>query len=199
MRIHVEPEHLAAEGARIDAAADAADSGIERVATRVAEVDAEDLPVTPHNIVVMLRPDGRVFIEVYSRPVQGTWTLNGVPDVIPGIDDAERLGKAILDALERSTWRVIANPDPRNNPVTREVLKWAGARNWKQYTRGSKAVSVYARYAVAPPTSVDISPGARERSGAFVPIRDAHREGVRFQSAEELGRLVQEAMKVARA
>ncbi|KTR85529.1 hypothetical protein [Leucobacter chromiiresistens] len=149
--------------------------------------------------MVMLRPDGRVFIEVYSRPVQGTWTLNGVPDVIPGIDDAERLGKAILDALERSTWRVIANPDPRNNPVTREVLKWAGARDWKQYTKGSKAVSVHARYAVGPPTSANISPKERERSGAYAPIDDAYREGVHFESAEALGRLVQEAMKVARA
>ena len=136
MRIHVEPGHLAAEGARIDAAADDADSGIERAATRVGEGDAEDLPVTPHNVVVMLRPDGRVFIEPYSRPIQGTWTLDGIPEVVPDIQDAKALGTAILNALERSSWRVIPEPDPRDDPVVREVLKWAGARNWKQYTKG---------------------------------------------------------------
>ena len=58
---------------------------------------------------------------------------------------------------------------------------------------------MYARYAVGPPTSANISPKERERSGAYAPIDDAYREGVRFQSAEELGRLVQEAMNDARA
>ncbi|MFD5599346.1 hypothetical protein ACFWHR_04745 [Leucobacter sp. NPDC058333] len=147
----------------------------------------------------MLRPDGRVFIEVYSLPVQGTWTLDGIPAVVPSIEDAEILGQAVLDGLERSSWRIIPAPDPRDNPMVQEVLDWAGARNWKAYTKGSRAVSVYSRYSVAPPTAVDISPYERENSGAYSPIDEEHQEGVVFEGAEELGRLVQEAMKVARA
>ena len=162
-------------------------------------MDAGSLPVTPHNVVIMLRPDGRVFIETYSQPHTGARISDGFPLVLAGLEDPVVLGQAILDGLERSTYDVYSADELRSRPTLDELFAWAGARNWKQYTRGSKAVSVYARYAVGPPTSANISPEERKRSGAYAPIDDAYREGVHFQSAEELGRSVQEAMKVARA
>ncbi|SDQ17105.1 hypothetical protein [Leucobacter chromiiresistens] len=162
-------------------------------------MDAGSLPVHPHNASIMLRPDGRVFIETYSQPHTGAWISDGFPIVLAGLEGPVVLGEAILDGLERSTYDVYSADELRSRPTLDELYAWAGVRNWKQYTKGSKSVSVYSRYAVAPPTSANISPEERERSGACAPIDDAYREGVRFQSAEELGRLVQEAMNDARA
>lgn len=162
-------------------------------------MDTRSLPVTPHSVAVMLRPDGRVFIEVYSRPINGPATIDGLPAVLPRIDDAAVLGDAILQGLERSTFRTMPAPDPGNNPMVEEILTWAGARDWKSYTKGSKSVGIFARYLTAPPTTVSITPEAWNRKGGFSPIDDEYRENVPFASAEELGRLVQQAMKVARA
>lgn len=156
--------------------------------------------MNPHSAIVRLRPDGRVFVEVYSQPHDGpAWVLDGLPFVLQSAPDAKALGKAVLDALERSTYDVIPAPDPRNNPMVKQLLEWAGVRNWKAYTKGSKSVDVDSRYAVAPPATVDLTPKERDSDGGYTPIMEEHRVDVAFAGAEELGRLVQEALKVARA
>lgn len=162
-------------------------------------MDTRSFPMIPHSVAVMLRPDGRVFIEVYSQPQSGAPTLDGLPLVLQGADDPKVLGQGVLDALERSTYDVMPAPDHRNNPMVKELLAWAGARNWKAYTKGSKSVSVFSRYSVAPPATVNITPDKRDSDGGFSSISEERRVDVAFTGAEELGRLVQEALKIARA
>lgn len=162
-------------------------------------MDTRSLPLNPHNVKVLLRPDGRVFIEVYSQPHDGpAWILDGFPAVLQSTQDAKTLGKAILEGLEKSTYDLRSADELWNRPTMEEFLKWAGARNWKAYTKGSKAVGVYSRYSIAPPATIDITPEKRESNGGFSPIVEVCRDDVAFAGAEDLGRLVQEALKVTR-
>jgi hypothetical protein len=162
-------------------------------------MDTAGIPMNPHNVHVILRPDGRIFIEVYSQPHSGAWVIDGLPVVLQSVDDAKALGQAVLDALERSTYDVIPAPDHRNNPMVKELLAWAGVRTWKAYTKGSKSVGLYSRYSIAPPATVNITPEQRDSDGGYTPIMEEHRVDVAFAGAEDLGVLVQEALKVARA
>lgn len=155
--------------------------------------------MNPHTVAVMLRPDGRVFVEVYSQPHTGASILDGLPAVLESADDAKALGKAVLDGLERSTFDLHSADELMNRPPMDEFLKWAGARNWKAYTKGSKSVTVFSRYSFAPPATVNITPQKRDSGGGFSPLSEERRVGVSFAGAEELGRLLQEALKLARA
>ncbi|MFD5599344.1 hypothetical protein ACFWHR_04735 [Leucobacter sp. NPDC058333] len=139
-----------------------------------------------------------MFIEVYSQPHDGPETLDGLPIVLQSAEDAKALGQAVLDALERSTFEVISAPDPRNNPMLKKLLTWAGVRNWASYAKGSKSVGVFSRYSVAPPATINITPEKWDSDGGFSPIMEERQVEVPFVGVEELGALLQDAMKLAR-
>lgn len=154
--------------------------------------------MTPHSATVELRPDGRVFVQVYSQPQGQTWIVDGLPTVLSDGDDPEALGEAVIAALGRSTVDVLPARDLRANPPSSDLLAWAGARSWAAYTRGVRSVDIDARYD-SELTTVDITPEARERTGATVPVMEHRRLGVMVESPAQLGREIQAALAFATA
>ena len=154
--------------------------------------------MTPHSVNVELRPDGRIFVQVYSRPQGQPWIIDGLPTVLDNANDPEALGAAVISALGRSTVDTLPARDLRADPPSSDLLRWAGVRSWAAYTRGARSVGIYARYD-SELTTVNITPEARERTGATVPIMEHRREGVVVESPDQLGRDIQAALNVATA
>ena len=151
---------------------------------------------TPHSVTVNLRSDGCVLVQVYSRPKSQAWITDGLPELLENADDARAIGESVIAALHRSTVDVLPSRDLRAEPPAKPILDWAGVRSWAAYTRGMKSVGVYARFD-SELSTVDITPKARERSGAFIPMDEGDREGVTVVTPEQLGRDIQAALKIA--
>ena len=124
--------------------------------------------------------------------------MDGLPTVLPNADDAQALGEAVIAALGRSTVDVLPARDLRVNSPSSALLEWAGVRSWAAYTRGVRSVDIGSRYD-SELTTVNITPEARERTGATVPIMEHRREGVVVESPDQLGRDIQAALNVATA
>lgn len=143
---------------------------------------------------VEAQADGRVFVFVYSRTANGFWTLDGLPNVLPTLDDAAALGEAARAALDTSTDGVLPARDVRADPPDREFLAWFGGSAAK-YARGVRSVQLRAEYDDRL-TEVIVTPQANEGKGSFTGIRE-HRATERPQDAAEFGAILQRA--VARA
>ncbi|MCI1018871.1 hypothetical protein HWD99_09560 [Microbacterium sp. C5A9] len=148
---------------------------------------------------VELQRDGRVFIQPYSKTWEGASIGDGLPSVIASMTDAQVLGSSIVAALHASNRRPLPNRNLRVDPPDREFLEWLGLRTYGQYMKGVRTLSVRAAYDNDDIAEVMITP---ERNGGprggFTPLSDERRT-VMFESPEQLGRAVQEAMKRATA
>jgi hypothetical protein len=124
--------------------------------------------------------------------------MDGLPEVLARIDDAEMLGRTVVGALHASNRRPLPDRNLRNDPPDREFLAWLGLRSFAQYMRGVRNVSVRAFFDDEI-GEVSLSPSRNEGPrGGFTPILEEC-FSVAFESTEHLGRAVQEAMKKATA
>jgi hypothetical protein len=156
-----------------------------------------DDPMKQRHVDVMLYRDKRVFLFVYSRCENGPSISVGLPTVLPSISDSATLGSALVQCLHESNATVLPACDWRADPPDRELLQWLGLTTYKQYQRGVRSVSVSAKFSDAP-AEIEITPERNERRGGFTPISEK-RLSIMFESAEQLGRAVGEAMKKATA
>lgn len=152
--------------------------------------------MTEHFVRVSLLPDGRVFIQPYSFTENGFRIGDGLPMVLPDLANSDRLGAALTEALNASNQRALPARDLRADPPDREFLAWLGVRTYSQYMRGVRSVSLRAIYdqVVA---DVTITPSRNAGpGGGFTAIAD-EQISVMYESPEQLGRAVQEAMAKA--
>ncbi|MCI1018870.1 hypothetical protein HWD99_09555 [Microbacterium sp. C5A9] len=152
-------------------------------------------PLKKRNVNVMLYRDRRVFLFVYSDCVNGPSVSLGLPKVVAALTDADALGSAILQGLRESNATVHPARDWRADPPDREFLEWLGLATYRQYQRGVRSVDVSAAFDHEP-QEIEVVPERNERRGGFTPISQWRRM-LTFESPEQLGRAVQEAMKKA--
>lgn len=152
--------------------------------------------MTRASVSVHEQPDGRVFVTVYSRNVDGFWLMNGLPRVLPTAKDEEALGSSVLDALVASTQTTLPSRDLRNNPPDSEFLAWLGVSTYAKYAKGVRSVGVYAfldegqdRVLVTP----EKNGGAKS---GFTPISD-ERVTLTTLDALTLGSTVRTALSLA--
>jgi hypothetical protein len=151
------------------------------------------------SVSVELQKNGRVFVQPYSKTFEGASIGDGLPAVIASMTDAQVLGSSIVAGLHASNRRPLPNRNLRVDPPDRELLEWLGLRTYGQYMRGVRTLSVRATYDNTDIAEVTITPERNEGPrGGFTPILE-ERFSIDFESPEQLGRAVQEAMKKARA
>ena len=149
-----------------------------------------------HYVRVSAQRDGRVFVQPMSFTANGFMISDGLPEVVDGIDDAEVLGVVVTAALHTSNRRPLPARDLRNDPPDREFLAWLGVRSWSQYKRGVRSLGVLAMFddEIA---EVSLTPSRNDGPrGGFTPISE-ERFSITFESPEQLGRAVQDAMSKA--
>lgn len=150
-----------------------------------------------HSVSVELQRDGRVFVQPYSKTSEGASIGDGLPAVIASMTDAHVLGSSIVAALHASNRRPLPNRNLRVDPPDREFLEWRGLRTYGQYMRGVRTLSVRAAYDDDDLAEVTITPERNGGSrGGFTPMSE-ERRSVTFESPEQLGRAVHEAMTKA--
>ena len=151
------------------------------------------------SVSVELQRDGRVFVQPYSKTFEGASIADGLPAVIASMADAQVLGSSIVAALHASNRRPLPNRNLRVDPPDRELLEWLGLRTYGQYMRGVRTLRVRASYDNTDIAEVTITPSCNEGPrGGFTPILEERRT-VTYETPEQLGRAVQEAMKKATA
>lgn len=123
--------------------------------------------------------------------------MDGLPDVLARVDDAELLGQSVVGALHTSNRRPLPDRNLRADPPDREFLTWLGLRSFGQYMRGVRNVSVRAFFDDQI-GEVSFTPSRNEGPrGGFTPMIEEH-FSVAFENPAQLGRAVQEAMRKAR-
>lgn len=124
--------------------------------------------------------------------------MDGLPEVLARIDDAEMLGQTVVGALHASNRRPLPDRDLRNDPPDREFMAWLGLRSFGQYMRGVRNVSVRVFFDDQI-GEVSLTPSRNEGPrGGFTPMTE-ERFSIMYENPAQLGRAVQEAMKKARA
>lgn len=151
-----------------------------------------------HIVSVHWFKDGRVLVQPYSRTTNGFNISDGLPHILRENGDATELGKVVVQALDESNRRPLPARDLRADPPERELLAGLGLKTVGQYMKGTRGVSLYAVYD-SEITTVRILPqrngGAR---GAFTGIEE-ERVVLDYESPEQLGRAVQDALQKATA
>ncbi len=122
--------------------------------------------------------------------------MDGLPNVLKSHEEARILGDAVVAALHASNRAPLPDRDLRVDPPDREFLAWLGLRSYGQYMRKVRDVGVLAFFDDQI-GEVELTPSRNEGSrGGFTPLSDERRT-VMFESPDQLGRAVQEAMKKA--
>lgn len=122
--------------------------------------------------------------------------MDGLPEVLARIDDAEMLGQSVVSALHASNRRPLPDRNLRTDPPDREFLAWLGLRSFGQYMRGVRNVSVRAFF-TDEIGEVSFTPSRNGGPrGGFTPMVE-EQFSVAFKDPAQLGRAVQEAMKKA--
>ncbi|WP_312171059.1 hypothetical protein [Microbacterium sp.] len=137
-----------------------------------------------------------MFVHPYSLTVSGFSIMDGLPNVLKSHEEARILGDAVVAALHASNRAPLPDRDLRVDPPDREFLAWLGLRSYGQYMRKVRDVGVLAFFDDQI-GEVELTPSRNEGSrGGFTPLSDERRT-VMFESPDQLGRAVQEAMKKA--
>jgi hypothetical protein len=153
--------------------------------------------VREHSLQVSVQRDGRVFVHPYSLTQSGFRIMDGLPDVVESLENAEILGEALVAALHASNRRSLPDRNLRTDPPDREFLAWLGLRSYGQYMRKVRDVSVLAFFDDHI-GEVELTPSRNEGPrGGFTPMIE-ERFSVAFENPAQLGRAVQEAMSKAR-
>lgn len=101
-----------------------------------------------------------------------------------------------MEALKLSNIRPLPSRNLRTDPPSAEFLSWLGLKTYAQYARGVRRISVDASFHdVIELLRLTPEHNGGARSG-FTPISE-HRLTMHYESPEQLGRAVQEAMKKA--
>lgn len=146
-----------------------------------------------------LQPDGRAFVQPYSRRVDGLWSMNGLPRVLESLSDARSLGAAVLEAVRLSVGTVLPPLDPKGPPSDRDFLEWVGKRSYAAYAKGVRAVKVHGFYDESGNTLDHMLVTPQANGGArngFTPITE-HRQKLTDLSPEVIGAAIQRAMPFA--
>lgn len=151
--------------------------------------------IRDRSVEVIVKPNGRVFIDVYSTTMNQFSIVDGPPVTLSSLDDARALGLAVLEAMSRSNRMFLPARNLRTQPLGGELLEWRKAKSWAEYRRHARTVSLSATCAEAP-TLIMARPWHNRGRGISVPIPDA-RFSIDYESPEQLGRAVQEAMAKA--
>lgn len=172
----------------------------ERLATaREQSIAHASRPSLRHSICVVRKPNGSVFIDIYFRAANGPNMIDGPPLRLESMDDAELLGAAVLEGLTTSYSRILPACNPRTAPPKLEDLQWRGAKTWSEYLQHATSVhvDVYAERGEQG-EAIAITPNHNLGRSRSEPIPDAASTLI-YESAEQLGRAVQEAMTKATA
>lgn len=133
---------------------------------------------------------GSFVVSSYSATTAGFDVMNGW-FVALGEDAAdEALGEAVLTALSHCESDVPV-PPRESNPIA-PLLQSIGAKDWAEYAKGVKAVSVRAS------DELRIVPTENRGRDGFVEISDETASVAATASAAELGRAVRDALTRAR-
>ncbi len=98
------------------------------------------------SVHVTLYRDGRVFLFAYSDCANGPSVSVGLPEVIASIDDAARLGEALIRQLHESNRTVLPARNWRTNPPDQDLLRWLGLKTYRHFMRGVRSVAVAATF-----------------------------------------------------
>lgn len=145
-----------------------------------------------HSVNVLVKPNGRVSIDVLSYTDNGFEIPDGPPLTLDSLDDAQRLGEAILAGLALSNRAFLPERNLRTEPIGGELLEWRRVKTWAQYVRHVRSVSVRAEYD-AVVEAVRITPERNEGRTRFTPVPGGA-VTITYESPAQLGRAVQEAM-----
>ncbi len=74
-----------------------------------------------HSLQVSVQRDGRVFVHPYSLTQSGFRIMDGLPDVVESLENAEILGEALVAALHASNRRSLPDRNLRTDPPDREL------------------------------------------------------------------------------
>ncbi|WP_157560097.1 hypothetical protein [Microbacterium sp. H83] len=145
---------------------------------------------------VHLQRDGSVFVQTYSEMTGLADIGDGLPLVVESMNDPERLGAVVLDALRASNRRPLPYRNLREDPPDREFLAWLGVQSYGRYMRGVRSLGVDAHFDEVI-REITITPESNDGPrGGFSPISE-ERFSIMFESPEQLGRAVQAAMAKA--
>ncbi len=151
--------------------------------------------MTQRVIAVNLLKDGRVLFHTYTQTVDGFRILDGLPEVLLAIDDSLAVGGAVVAALRASNRRPLPSRNLRTHPPDRELLQWLGLKSYGQFMRGVRSVQLIADFdeEIGDVAVSSLHNGGKE---GFVPIQ-GEAFTLSFESPEQLGRAVQQAMTKA--
>jgi hypothetical protein len=144
---------------------------------------------------VHLQPDGRVFVETFSRDTENGWVMNGLPRVLGNTDDATALGTAVIEAVKASPETTLPARDAKTDPPDREFLAWVGADSYAKYAKGVRAALVHGFFDGEPHLLITPQSNGGSRSG-FEPMRE-HRQKLTDWSPATVGEAVQRALTLA--
>lgn len=145
-----------------------------------------------HSICVMRKPNGRVFVDSYFEIANGPTTIDGAPLVLHSMDDAGQLGEAVLEGLAKSFRRILPQRNLRTDPPHLDYPLERRAKTWSEYRRHATMVHVDADYEERI-DAVTLTPYHNMGRSTSQPITDA-KFTITFESPEQLGRVVQNAM-----
>ncbi|WP_433673863.1 hypothetical protein [Microbacterium gorillae] len=143
--------------------------------------------MTAHLVEVMLRPTGQLYVQVLSASANRIWSVDGLPTVLDSGTSSIDLGAAVLGALEKSTFGLVEDPTPFDLPSQSPLLAWAGVKTWSTYNRDCRIIQVRADYDHGSPTTVILTPQARDRTGGYSPLSGLRKRDVDATDPAELG------------
>lgn len=148
-----------------------------------------------HLISVARKPNGRVFIDTYFEIANGPSAIHGPPLVLQSMDDARQLGEAVLEGLAVSYRRILPERNLRIHRPQCDYPRARQAKTWSEYRRHVTMVDVTAVYEEQI-EEITLTPNHNMGRSSSVPISEAAFT-ITYESAEQLGRAVQEAMTKA--
>lgn len=148
-----------------------------------------------HSVGVVVKRNGRVFIDIRSRTENGFALPVGAPLAIDSSDDATLLGETILQGLAQSNREFLPERNLRTHPLGGEVFDLRKVKSWAEWVRHARLVSIRADYDDAV-GEIRITPWHNHgRSRASVV--EGGEVTIVYESPAQLGRAVQEAMAKA--
>lgn len=143
-------------------------------------------------VSVYLRDQDQLLISSYSSVVNGPYVSNGWAQALAVDSTDERLGKAVLEGLDRTEMDV---PDITREELAkrlRPLLRLAGVRSFTRFAVGTKAVAVSRD--VAEQVAVVPTRNRGRREGGFIEMPEMSIEIKPPCNESSVGRAVREGL-----